>query len=137
MSYLIDSDVVVDSLFDQHDALTLLAGLRQAGLAISVISYMEVGEGIASSRSPLQARRGMQAFMRGTRLLVVGRSIADRAAAIRLDLRNQKRPVNDRALDIIVAATAIEHRLTLVTRNLRDYQDIDGLQLYRSAEPVF
>lgn len=71
----------------------------------------------------------MRRFMRGTRVIVVGRAVAERAAAIRLDLRNRNRPVAGRVLDLIVAATAIEHGLTLVTRNLRDYQDIAGLQL--------
>ncbi|MDP9365617.1 MAG: type II toxin-antitoxin system VapC family toxin [Chloroflexota bacterium] len=128
---MIDSDVVIDSLFDQNDALTLPARLRPAGLSISVISSMEVAEGLAGSRSPARAGHGLRAFLRGTRLLVVGRSVADRAATIRLQLRQRSRPVNHRALDLMVAATAIEHNLTLVTRNVCDYQDIDHLQLLR------
>jgi predicted nucleic acid-binding protein len=31
---------------------------------------------------------------------------------------------------LIVAATAIEHGLTLVTRNKADYRDITGVSLY-------
>jgi tRNA(fMet)-specific endonuclease VapC len=69
-------------------------------------------------------------FPRGTRVLIVSRSIAKRAATIRIDLRRQKRQVNERALDILIAATAIEHNLILVTRNNRDYADIQGLKLH-------
>jgi predicted nucleic acid-binding protein len=36
--------------------------------------------------------------------------------------------VRQRALDLIIAATALEHDLTLVTRNREDFQDIPGLQ---------
>jgi predicted nucleic acid-binding protein len=43
-----------------------------------------------------------------------------------------KRPTR-RGFDLLIAATAIEHGLTLVTRNVRDYADIRGLQLYQGA----
>ena len=33
----------------------------------------------------------------------------------------------------MIAATALEHNLTLVTRNVRDYDDIPNLTLYQSS----
>ena len=75
--------------------------------------------------------QGFRAFLRGVPVLAFSQEIADQAADIRLDLRGRKRQVNERALDILVAATALEHRLTLVTRNTRDYADIAGLLLYQ------
>lgn len=129
MSYLIDSDVVVDVMFAQAEAVRMLAQLRRSGIAVSVTSSMEIVEGIAGGAAPRRAGQGTRAFMRGARLLVVSRAVADRAAAIRLDLRHQKRQVNERALDILIAATALDHGPTLVTRNTRDSQDIGGLRL--------
>jgi len=134
MSVLIDSDVVADYLVAQPEAVELVDGLRRSGLAISTITYMEVTEGVAGSRNPQQTGLAMRRFLRGTRVIVVSRPIAARAAAIRLDLRRRKRPVAGRVLDIIVAATAIEHGLTLVTRNLRDYEDIVGLRLHTERQ---
>jgi predicted nucleic acid-binding protein len=32
----------------------------------------------------------------------------------------------------MIAATAVENDLTLVSRNLEDYEDIPGLKLYQS-----
>lgn len=51
-------------------------------------------------------------------------------ARIRYDLRRQGRSIRNRALDHIIAATAIEFDLTLVTRNRADYASISGLKLY-------
>jgi predicted nucleic acid-binding protein len=34
--------------------------------------------------------------------------------------------------DILIASTALVHGLSLVTRNLKDYQRIEGLDLYGS-----
>lgn len=58
---------------------------------------------------------------------------ARRCAGIRRTLRSQGRRVSTRALDLMIAATAIEHQLVLVTRNVRDYRDVPGLVLYASA----
>lgn len=62
-------------------------------------------------------------------VLPFSRSIAKRTAKLRLELRQQGRSVNNRALDLIIAATALEHDLTLVTRNRKDYDDIAVLRL--------
>jgi predicted nucleic acid-binding protein len=48
-------------------------------------------------------------------------------------LRRQKLQVNERALDLLIAVTAIDHGLILVIRNLRDYDDIPGMTLYRRS----
>jgi tRNA(fMet)-specific endonuclease VapC len=130
MTYLIDSDRVADWLAGRTDAVQLIASMRREGISLSVISYVEVFEGVIGAVDARRGQRAWRRFLRGTRVLIVSRSIAERAALIRVDLRRQKRQVNERALDILIAATAIEHNLVLVTRNNRDYDDIPGLKLY-------
>jgi predicted nucleic acid-binding protein len=130
MTYLVDTDIVISFLHGRSDAIALLTQLRPHGLAMSVITLMEVLEGIESGRTPKRARRGFRLFMRRVRILVVSRAVAHRSADIRLHLRRQGRPVNERALDLLIAATAIEHDLILVTRNDRDYHDVPGLRRY-------
>ncbi len=46
-------------------------------------------------------------------------------------LAKQGKRVKPRALDLVIAATAFEHGLTLVTQNRDDYKDIPGLKLYQ------
>ena len=41
--------------------------------------------------------------------------------------------MKSRALDLLNAAIAVEHDLTLVTRNVEDYKDIPDLNLYPLA----
>jgi len=48
-------------------------------------------------------------------------------------LKQEQKRVKSRALDLINAAIALEHDLTLVTRNVEDYQDIPDLKLYPQA----
>jgi predicted nucleic acid-binding protein len=48
-------------------------------------------------------------------------------------LRKRGSRVRGRALDLLIAAAAIEGGFTLVTRNYDDYKDIPGLKLYRGT----
>ncbi len=50
-------------------------------------------------------------------------------ARIRGELRRTGKIIGD--FDILIAATAIQHNLTLVTRNIKDYQRIPDLKMYQ------
>lgn len=63
-------------------------------------------------------------------LLPFNRTVAKRTAQIRGDLRRRKHLIIHRALDIIIAATALTYDLTILTHNTKDYDDIIGLSLY-------
>ncbi len=130
MSYLLDSDWVIDHLANEPAATQLLAQLAPAGIAISVVTFMEALEGILRSPNPRQARAGFDAFLANVPVLPFSPAVAEHCAHVRESLRRQNRRVNSRALDLIVAATALEYGLTLVTRNTADYKDVPGLKLY-------
>ena len=52
MSYLVDSDWLIDAFVGVPTAVQLLAGLRGDGLAVSIISYGELFEGALSAPDP-------------------------------------------------------------------------------------
>ena len=130
MKYLLDTDWVADYLAGRPDAIRLIDSLLPDGAAISIITYSEIQEGILGSYNPGRARQGFRRFLRSVRVLPISRPIAERNAAIRSQLRSQRRPVDPRSLDLLIGATALEYKLTLVTRNTRHYQDVPGLQLH-------
>ena len=74
MSFLIDTDVVIDFLYGRSAAVAFVDHQRLKGLSVSTITLMEVIEGIEGGRTPERARRGLRVFMRRTRVLVVSRS---------------------------------------------------------------
>ena len=91
---------------------------------------MEVHQGIARSPDPEAAEAQLQAFLDAVPIFPLTLAVARRCAGLRERLRAQSKTLKPRALDLIIAATALEHDLTLVTRNRRDYNDISGLRLY-------
>ena len=131
MAYLVDSDWVIDYLAGVPDALELLDRLADERIAISIVTYMEVYQGVERSEDPLKAEQQLSAFVASVPLLPISPAVARRCATLREALRRQGKRVNNRALDLLIAATAIEHGLTLVTRNVEDYTDIPDITIYR------
>jgi tRNA(fMet)-specific endonuclease VapC len=132
MPYLIDSDWMIDHLANVPEANRLLEQLAEEGIAISVVTYMEAYQGISRSPTPEQAEALFNRFVEGIPVIPFSIAVARRCAGVREALRKQNRRVNSRALDLIIAATALEYELTLVSRNLDDYSDIPDLKVYRS-----
>lgn len=127
--YLVDTDVVVEWLGGREPTLSVLDDLRRSEIAISIVSHVEIREGVINARDRRAAEQGYRRFLRGTRVLVLSRPVAERAAEIRADLRRRGLPVGTRTMDLLIAATAVEHDLELVTRNARHFRDIPELRV--------
>jgi tRNA(fMet)-specific endonuclease VapC len=121
--------VVIDHLADVPDASQLLERLAQDKIAISIITYMEAFQDIARSPHPEEAQAKFRTLAKSIPILPLSLAVAERCARSRETLRTQNKRVNSRALDLIIAATAIEYDLTLVTENIKDFEDIPDLTL--------
>jgi predicted nucleic acid-binding protein len=106
---LIDTDIFVDHL---RGARALTAGSDRVWY--SVLTRCEL---FAGSRAD-EAVIGM--LLSPFTELPVDRPTAERAGRLR-------RTAGLRIADAIIAASALEHGLTLVTRNLRDFHDVPEL----------
>lgn len=132
--YLIDTDYVVDWLKGQQPARALLEVLAPDGLAISIITYGEVYEGIYYGTKPQEYTHGFQQFLRGANVLPLTRRIMQRFARVRGELRRTGLIIGDP--DILIVATALYHELVVVTRNIRHFERIPGLTLYQPDAPA-
>jgi predicted nucleic acid-binding protein len=129
MSYLIDSDWVIDYLRGVQTAVAFLHAHARDNLAISLMTYGEVYEGIYYGPSRRVSEEGFRRLLAGVAVLPLNRQIMRRFALIRGNLRNRGELIGDP--DIMIAATGLHHNLTLVTRNVRHFERIAGLPLYQ------
>jgi tRNA(fMet)-specific endonuclease VapC len=129
MPYLVDSNIVVDHLLAVPAASSLLEQLALEGVAISIVTYMEAFQGVEQSPNPRYARDKFHAFLNGVLILPFSFAVAERCARLRKTLKSQNKRVNSRALDLIIAATALEYDLILVTQNIKDFEDVPDLPL--------
>ena len=133
MAYLLDSNLVIPYLADDPATVPFVDGLAPAGIAISIITYMEVYQGTLRSPDPHLAQRQFEHFLAVIPTLPLSPAVARRCAQLRESLKVRGRRVRDRALDLVIAATALEHGLSLVTRNRADYADIPELALHEPS----
>ena len=91
---------------------------------------MEIYQGVLRSPQPEEVQDKLQAFLDAVPIIPLSPAVARRCARLREDLLGQGRRVNQRAIDLIIAATALEYDLILVTRNTRDYRHVPGLRAY-------
>jgi tRNA(fMet)-specific endonuclease VapC len=127
-AYLIDTDWIIDCLYGRTEAVETLVELSADGLAVSLMTYGELYQGAYYARAPQSALRGLRTFLRGKRLVPLNRAIVERFGILRGDLQRRGLTIGD--VDLLIAATALHHDLTLVTRNLRHFSRIADLRLY-------
>jgi tRNA(fMet)-specific endonuclease VapC len=135
MPSLLDSDVVIRYLPDDTTAVALVESLARDGLAVALITYAEVYQGTLRSPNPAAAQAKLAAFLDGAPILPFTESVARHYASLREALLRQGKRVRARALDLTIAATALEYGYRLVTFNLADYDDIPDLRLYEPDDP--
>ena len=128
MKYLVDSDWVADYLKGRTEASEFLRSLGTESLAISLITYGEIYEGIYYGANPKTHEAGFRRFLQWVDVLPLNRRIMQRFARIRGQLRRKGQLIGDP--DLLIAATALQRKLTLITRNREHFERIPDLKLY-------
>jgi tRNA(fMet)-specific endonuclease VapC len=128
MSYLVDTDWLFEALKRREPALTTLRNLTSGGISISWISVAELYEGPFNSPFPQSRLVALKHFMSTYRILGIDDAVAESFARTRSHLRRHGETVAD--LDLLIAATALAHDLTLLTFNQRHFQRIPDLRIY-------
>ncbi|HKP12690.1 MAG TPA: type II toxin-antitoxin system VapC family toxin, partial [Blastocatellia bacterium] len=93
--------------------------------AVSAISYVEV---LGYYRLTQEARHYFEDFFAAARVLPITSGVIEQAVR----LRQSKRMTLG---DALIAGTALANDLTLVTRNIEDFEWIEGLRLLNPFDP--
>jgi len=114
---LLDSNILIYAAQPAHAHLRRFIAIHAP--AVSAVSYVEV---LGYHQLDTQERQYLEEFFRLARVFPLSRTVLDQAVT----LRQQRRMSLG---DALVAGTALVHGLTLVTRNVDDFQWIQGLSL--------
>lgn len=127
MSFLLDTNVVSEPRRRRPDS-QVVAWLRDQDpdlLFVSVLTLGEIAFGAeARARRDPAAGRSLSAWLSSIRT-----EYADRVLPVTGDIAETwgrlggRRPLP--VIDGLLAATAVVHRFTLVTRNVRDFRDLE------------
>jgi len=121
LAALLDTNIVIALINDQDIGYDVRA-FRD--VSISAITVMEL-YALAGTSDVEPERIGQ--FITQCMILPVGLHVARKAGLLS---RTRKRG----EADLLIAATAIEHDLSLLTRNVKDFRNIPGLKLAELIE---
>jgi predicted nucleic acid-binding protein len=131
LKYLVDTDLIVDHISGRPDAIALLRRLVNDGLGISLMTFGELYEGVFGSDDVESSEKAFLDILKWIAVAPLDEAIMRRFAAVRRDLRDRGQLIPDS--DLLIAATALERGLTLVTRNIKHFGRIDDLSIYEQA----
>lgn len=126
LQYLLDTDVLSETRRKQADerVISFLSAAESSALYISVLTLGELRKGVAlKKRSDPDAAKKIASWVDGLEFAFADRVLGINAATATLwgELSAQRtRPV----VDTLLAATAVVHELTFVTRNTSDVRGI-------------
>jgi len=127
MRYLLDTCVISDFIKGETGTQARLKQTPPTDIAISVITVMELRYGL--QLNPQRAQKiepVITSFLSSITLLPFGIPEAEQAAQIRAILRSQGQPIG--AYDVLIAATALQYNLVMITANQREFDRVPGLQ---------
>jgi len=121
MPYLVDTDVLVDVSRTSLAAIAYIDGLN-GDWALSAITALELICGARNQREVSQ----IDVLINTYEVIAVDEAIGGRAYGL---LKIYARSNGLRTFDSLIAATAMNLRRTLVTRNLKHFEMIRGLDI--------
>lgn len=115
--FLIDTNVLIDVQMNNlpKSGLQFMAEIMDRDFTVSFVTYIEfLGYKEASELT--------EQFISLANVIEIDKDIIEKCILLR-------RALSIKLPDAIIAATAISHNLTLITRNIHDFKDIDNLKL--------
>lgn len=100
-------------------------------LHISIIAVGEVYDGVLGGRDPDAAEAALIDVLQRMTIVGLDLKVIRLFASINLDLKRTGMPLPHN--DLYIAATALRHDLTLVTRNRKHFDRIDGLRIHDAS----
>jgi hypothetical protein len=114
--YLLDTSVIIDALNRKRNRWQLLASLVEAGetLACSAVTVAEIYAGLRPRESA-----ATEIFLEGLEHYSLDRELARYAGLLKNEWARKGRTLA--IADVLIAATALAHKLVLMTDNRKDF----------------
>lgn len=119
---LIDSDVLVWLTRGHPSAALRLEAIKP--WQISAVTYIELAQGCRDKAELARLKKGLA--VRQTEIVPITPAISRRAAALIDELALSH---GLRLADALIGATAVEHRATLLTGNVKHFSAVEGLRV--------
>lgn len=119
---LVDSDVIIWNWRGNDKAATSLAAIHE--MSVSAVTYMELVQGMRNQREWKNLQADLKLWQAS--VLPITETISARAVKL---VETHFRSHHVQLADALIAATALEHRVPLLTGNVKHFKAIKGLKI--------
>ena len=125
---ILDSNTISYYFRGDPQVVPRLQAVRPADIGVPAIVEYELRYGLLRMPAVAAAPRlaALAQLLRPMQLLPFDSECAAQAARIRVELEAAGTPIGPH--DTLIAATALRHQATMVTRNVREFSRVQGLQ---------
>ncbi len=127
MAYLLDTNICVFFLRGKMDLDKTIREKGRENCYISEITVFELRFGAENSDDPIKSHKAVDDFINGLSITPIYGCVK-RYAKEKVRLRKMGKPMHDE-FDLLIGVTSVENQLTLVTDNITDFQNIEGIQI--------
>ena len=125
--YVLDTTTVLDYFRGKGSVAANLLALPPSEIALPAIVAYEVWVGVLGSQNAKRRQAQYEQFLATVEVLPFDSAVSRRAAELRQTLERGGEGIGP--MDTLIAATALAHNATLVTRNVREFGRVPGLQV--------
>ena len=128
MIYLLDTCVISDFIKGEVNTLYRIKNISPSEIAVSTITIMEIEYGLALNPKLAKKIKPIISDLLATiDVLDFTRNDASQVALTRALLKQQGNPIG--SYDILLAGTALNNKLIMVTANEKEFNKIPGLKV--------
>jgi len=126
--YLLDTNICIYAIKQKHEKLLVLLKEKSGeGLFISSLTVAELEFGVQNSRQVDTNRIALLKFLSFFNILHFESSDAIEYGKIKTELRKKGQIIGQ--IDLLLAAQAVNRKMTLVTNNLKEFSRVNGLKV--------
>lgn len=128
MNYLLDTNICIYIIKQKPpEVIRRFNSLHGAQVMLSSISVYELFWGIEKNQSGKRNERALENFIAPLEVIDFTEDDARQTARIRAELQRAGTPIGP--YDLQIAGIALNHGLTLVTNNTKEFERVKGLRL--------
>ncbi len=133
LTHLLDTGWIIRHLRGDHEYTQTIQAIGAKHLGISIITLAELYEGVYRAADPTRAEHTLVTFLTDKVILPITEDICRLFGKRRAELRQQNLLIGD--MDLFIASTCVQHKLTLLTTNSRHFERVSGLKLISQPLP--
>lgn len=110
-----------------REIVNKLKEIKKKGLGISIITLLELYEGVYGSKNSEKHLNSLENFLTGIKVIGIDDEIAKIFGKERAKLRKKGELIDN--FDLIIACTCLQYKVRLLTNNIKHYKRIEGLKI--------